>query len=222
MKWWKQIAFFVAVIVIGVGSFYAYRAITKQRDLRETLLWMDQTYNPHEGGDNFGQGHGWEIHYARKGDTEEVTEKFGQTFTQNGSCDIVIHGVTPAVGIFREVSGETTYKLSLCDIDPNSIKIKTYDLHKDVFNCADPDEVKLYNLSCDNAEVEFRTRNGAPVIKEDSVSTYLKLTGTDHESRKSSTTNELWFIVDDVPYAQRLANALRHAVELCGGTPSKF
>lgn len=222
MKWWKQIAVSLIVIMLGAGSFFAYGGFAKRRDLRETLLWMDQTYNPHEGGDNFGQGHGWEIHYVRKGDTEEVSEKFGQTFTQNGTCDIVIQSVTPAVGVYSEISSDSTYKLSLCDIDPNSIKITTYDLHKDVFNCADPDEVKLYNLSCDNAEIEFLTRDGIPAIKEDGVNTFLKLTGSDHESKKSSTTNKMWFIVDDVPYAQRLAKALRHAIELCGGTPSKF
>ncbi len=222
MKSWKPIAVSFAVIILGVGSFLAYRAIAMRRDLRETLLWMDQTYNPHEGGDNFGQGHGWEIHYARKGDVEEVTEKFRQTFTQNGTCNIVIHSVTPALGVYSEISTDTTYELSLCDLDPNSIRITTYDLHRDAFNCADPDEVRLYTLSCDNAEVEFLTRNGAPAVKEDSVSTFLELAGSEHESRKSSTTNKMWFIVDDVPYARRLAKALKHAIELCGGTPSKF
>jgi hypothetical protein len=66
MKWWKQIAPSAAVVIPGVGSFFAYRAIAERRDLRETLLWMDQTDNPHEGSDNFGQGHRWEIHSARK------------------------------------------------------------------------------------------------------------------------------------------------------------
>ena|ERR1700739_1702383 len=106
-------------------------------------------------------------------------------------------------------------------MDPESIKITTFDLHK-AGNCADPEEVKLYSLSCDNAEITFVTRNSAPIIKQESVTTFPKLTGSDHEHRQSSTTNKLWFIVDDVPYAQRLAKALKHAIELCGGTPSKF
>ncbi len=222
MKWWKKAALSFAAIILGVAFFSAYRAIAKQRDLRETLQWMDQTYNPHEGGDNLGQGHGWEIHYMRKGDVEEVSEKFGQTFAQNGSCDIVIHGEAPAVGIFSETSSISTYTFSLCDIDPESIKIKTYDLHKDVFNCADPEAVKLYNLSCDNAEIEFMTRDGAAVVKEDHLETFLKLMGTDHEQRNVSKANKAWLIVDDVPYAQRLAKALKHAVELCGGKASRF
>lgn len=114
------------------------------------------------------------------------------------------------------------YKLNLCDIDPASIKVKTYDLHKDVFNCTDPDEVKSYELSCDNAEIEFLTINGATAINEERVTTYWKLTGKDHELRSVSKTNKYWLIADDVPYAQRLAKALKHAVELCGGKASKF
>ena len=91
-----------------------------------------------------------------------------------------------------------------------------------ISNCADPKEVKLYELSCDNAEIEFLTRNGAPTVSVNNVNTYLKLTGSDHESRNVSKANKAWLLVDDVPYAQRLAKALKHAVELCGGKKSKF
>jgi hypothetical protein len=34
MKWWKG----VVVVVVGVGSFFGYRAIAKRRDLKETLF----------------------------------------------------------------------------------------------------------------------------------------------------------------------------------------
>ncbi len=79
----------------GLGSFLGYRAIAKHRDLQETLLWMDQTYNPHEGGDNFGQGHGWEIHYLRKGNSEGGHSKIqAHTITHDGGCNIVIHSET--------------------------------------------------------------------------------------------------------------------------------
>jgi hypothetical protein len=107
-------------------------------------------------------------------------------------------------------------------LDPASIKVKTYDLHKDVFNCADPDEVKPYDLSCDNAEIEFLISNGTTAINEETVTTYAKLTGADHELKSVSKANKYWLIVDDVPYAQRLAKALKHAVELCGGKASRF
>jgi hypothetical protein len=127
------------------------------------------------------------------------------------------------VGVFSDTPSVTTYKLSLCDIDTDSIKIKTWDLlGKDVFDCADPEQVKLHELNCDNAEVEFMTRNGATVINEEMVKTFMKLTGKDHEFRSVSKTNKAWLLANDVPYSRRLAKALRHAVELCGGQRSKF
>jgi hypothetical protein len=222
MKWWKGVVLFFIVVVIGAGSFFGYRAVAKRRDLKGTLSWMDQTYNPHEGSDNLGQGHGWEIHYLKKGNIEEITEKFNTTVTLDGGCNVVTRSETLPVGVYSELPSVTTYKFNLRDIDPDSIKIKTYDLHKDVFSCADPEQVKDYELSCDNAEIEFLTRNGVTSIDEDRVATFTKLTGSDHESRSSSKTNKSWWLVDDVPYSQRLAKALKHAVELCGGQSSRF
>ena len=219
MKAWQVIAL---VVVLGLGSFFGYHAIAKRRDLKATLLWIDQTYNPHEGGDNLGQGHGWEIHYLRKDNIEEITEKFNTTVTLDGGCDVTTRSETFPIGVFSETPSVTTYKFNLRDIDPNSITIKTYDLHKDVFNCADPEQVKDYGLNCDNAEVYFLTRDGATSINEDSRTTFTKLTGSDHESRSVSKTNKGWWVVDDVPYSQRLAKALKHAVELCGGQVSRF
>jgi len=193
------------------------------RDRSETLLWMDQTYNPHEGGDNSGLGHGWETHYLQKGSLdEEVTEKFNMTFTYDGDCKMVIRDETMPVGVYNETPRITTYTVNLCDIDPDSIKVKTFDSHKDVFNCSDPKDVELFNLNCDSATIKFLTRNGAAAINEEFVETFTKLTGKDHEYRNISKTNMCWLSVDDVSYAQRLAKALKHAVEVCGGKPSKF
>lgn len=222
MKWRKLLVLPLAVVILGLGSFLAYRAIAKHRDLRETLLWMDQTYNPHEGGDNLGQGHGWEIHYVRKGNVEQITEKFNTTFSHDGGCNIVTRSETFPVGVFSEMPSVTTFKLNLSDVDPDSIKLTTYDLHKDVFSCDDPEQVKLYELNCDNAEIVFLTRNGTTAISEDMVTIFTKLTGSEHELRTASKKNKGWLVVDDVPYARRLAKALKHAVELCGGNPSRF
>lgn len=222
MKLWKGAVLLVTIVVLGVGSFFAYRAIARRRDLRETLLWIDQTYNPHDGADNLGQGHGWEIHYLEKGNIEEITEKFNTTVTLDGACNVVTRSETFPVGVYSETPSVTTYKFNLRDIDPDSIKIKTYDLHKDVFSCADPEQVQAYELNCDNAEIEFLARDGATSINEEMVRTFTKLTGSDHESRNASKTNKGWWVVDDVSYSQRLAKALKHAVELCGGRASRF
>jgi len=66
MSNWKRIVVALGVVAVGVAAVVIFRSVQRNRDLAETLLWMDQTYNPHVGGDNFGQGHGWEIHYLRK------------------------------------------------------------------------------------------------------------------------------------------------------------
>jgi hypothetical protein len=199
-----------------------FRSAQHNRDLAETLAWVDQTYNPHQGGDNFGQGYGWEIHYGGRDQEERVTEKFKMTFTRLGACNIVLTSETLPEGVFSETPSVTKYRINLCDIDPGSIKIKTYDLHKDVFSCADAEQVKLYELNCDNAEIEFLARNGSTAISEERVETFTKLTGADHELKTASKTNKCWLTVNDVAYAHRLAKALKHAVELCGGKASKF
>lgn len=213
-----------SLIVLIVAAVFGYRAYSHYRDLTETLQWMDQTYNPHDGGENFGRGHGDETHYLQNSQlhTEQVTEEFRNTFTYKGDCKIVIHDETVPVGVFKTVYTNGDYTLSLCDVDPNSIKIKTYDLHNDVFNCADPEQVQLYNLDCTSAEIEFHTRNEVPKIEDDGVTTYAELTGSDHEARYHNKASKGWFVVDDAAYAQRFAKAFRHAVELCGGKGSKF
>jgi hypothetical protein len=210
------------LLCVCVGLGLGYRLYSRHRDLKETVVWVDLTYNPHDGGDNFGRGHGWEKHYVQDGQVEKLTENFNTTFTSPSTCTMVIRSETAAEGIYRATPSLYTYTLNLGDIDPSTIIIKTWDLHKDVFDCADPEQVKMYQLQCDNAEVEFRTRNGAAAISEEGVKTFLELTGTDNESKTSTKTNKAWLVVDDVPYAQRLAKALKHAVELCGGTVSKF
>jgi hypothetical protein len=224
MRWRRWIAISVAVIALGASSFFAYRAYSRHRDLAETLQWMEQTYNPHEGGENLGLGHGDETHYLENSTlhTEEVTEEFRQTLAYKGGCMIVIHDETVPIGVYKTVYGSGDYTLSLCDVDPESIKITTYDFHKDVGGCADPEQVQLFGLDCTSAEIVFHMRNDMPKIKDDSVTIYAELTGTNHELQSHNLMSKGWFIVDDVTYAQRFAKALKHAVELCGGKASKF
>jgi len=114
------------------------------------------------------------------------------------------------------------YTLSLCDIDPATIKIDKFDFHKDIGGCDDPGQVSSFELNCTSAEVEFHTWNAIPKIKDNGITTFANLTGKDHEAKRDSTNSKGWFIVDEVAYAERFAKALKHAVELCGGKQSKF
>src|ERR1700676_324949 len=173
----KRAAPLLTVVIFVVGSFFAYRAIAKRRDLKETLLWMDQTYNRQEGGENYGLGHGNETHYLRGKDrlSEDITQEFHQTFAYKGGCTVVMHHETVPIGVFKNVYTNGDYTFSLCDVDPDSIQIHKYDFHKDIGGCADPEQVQTLSLDCTSAEVEFHTRNEVPKITEDSVATYAEL-----------------------------------------------
>src|SRR5258706_11330608 len=57
-------ALIFGLMIVASASVLAYRAYSRHRDLIETIAWMEQTYNPHEGGENWGRGHGDETHYV--------------------------------------------------------------------------------------------------------------------------------------------------------------
>src|ERR1700675_4642228 len=116
MNRWKWVVLGLAVTAVCVVAAVIVRSIQRNRDLAETLLWMDQTYNPHEGGDNLGQGHGWEIHYLRKGQAEEVTQKFKMTPPRLDRCNIVLNGETFPEGVYGETPSTHRYTMNLCDI----------------------------------------------------------------------------------------------------------
>jgi hypothetical protein len=162
MSHWKWVLAAFGVVIACVAAVIILRSVQRNRDLAETtsldgpdLQFLTRVET------NLGQGHGREIHYLRNGQYEEVTQKFKMNVVRLGGCSIAINSETLPEGIYAEMPSTNKYTMSLCDIDPESIKIKTYDLHKDVFSCDDRDQVKLYELNCDNAEIEFLTRNGA-------------------------------------------------------------
>jgi hypothetical protein len=77
-------------------------------------------------------------------------------------------------------------------------------------------------MNCDHAAMYFKTRNEAGLIDVKSHSVYPGLTGKDHESSSTSKTSNSYLEFDNYDYAKRFAKAFIHAVELCGGKPSKF
>jgi hypothetical protein len=206
---WKWFAFGLGFIAIGVAAIAHLPSVQRKRDLAETLAWMDQTYNPHDDGENLGQGHG---SIALKAETG--TLKVKMSFVRLGGCKIAINR-----GFYSDHPSEA-YTLSLCDIDPVSIKVETFEILPGmvtgwVSNCAD---------NCDGAIVGFLTRDGAAAINEErfEVEVVDRNTRSLRDSRIASKTNTAFLYADDVNYAKRFARALKHAVELCGGKPSDF
>jgi hypothetical protein len=216
MRNWRRFGLWVGLIVVCVATIIIVCSVQRHRALAETLLWMDHTYNPHDGGHNFGRGHGSVVNST---DTGEITIKM--SLVRLGGCKI-------AIKEFWETNPTATYTLSLCDIDPVSIHITTFDAHNyvaDVRTCADPELVTLYHLNCDSAALGFITTDGARVITREEMRINVEdLRSHAREMRsekRTSKTNEAVLLVDDVAYAQRLAEELKRAVELCGGKPSK-
>jgi len=159
MEMKRRISVIAVLLVIIAAIILVYPPLQRRRDLNETLQWIDQTYNPPAGGDVFQQGHGWERHYVSQTDrTEKLTEEFHTTFSSRDGCNVVIYSETSPLGVYSETPSQSEYTFNLRDIDPSSVKIKRFDLHKDVFDCSDGEQVQLYNLNCNAGEVYFKSR----------------------------------------------------------------
>jgi hypothetical protein len=175
--------------------------------LTETLAWLDSTYNPHSDAGG-APGHGIKKIYK----DGKLLMQTTTTFTYD-RCQITLHTKDdpPVTQIYSEV-----YNFSLRDIDPNTIKLGKFD----------PDP--CCNGLAGVAEIEFETRNQSPLM--DKLQRYepplmddmAKLEGYDHEGKKNTKTFVSEFYIDDTEYGNRFVKAFRHAVGLCGGTPSPF
>jgi hypothetical protein len=98
------------------------------------------------------------------------------------------------------------------------VKVKS---HLGDFACGDTAE-EINALNCDHAAMYVSTRNQAGTMTEKFHTSYPKLMGSDHESSNTRKSNSLFFEFDDPAYAKRFAKAFVHAIEICGGKPSKF
>ena len=67
-------------------------------------------------------------------------------------------------------------------------------------------------MQCSVAEMEFETRNQAPLMDVASHTVYPKLKGDEHDVNTNSKTFVAEFYIDDTEYANRFVKAFRHAV----------
>ena len=193
-------------------------ACSRDNELTETLAWMDNTYNPHKDVfDAYGHGHtGWYAPNNSNPYDEVLVSGSTETFTYDG-CQMTLRiEDDPAAEALRDVHSTRSYTFNLRDINPQSIKITPY-TRRGGFRCDTAPEA-----DCDHAEITFFTRNEAPLIDEDGHTIFLKLQGSDHESKSKQKGEQGYFEVSEVEYANRFAKAFRHAVELCGGKPEPF
>jgi hypothetical protein len=210
------------LIVPPLAAALVFLSCSKQnRELSETLQWMDNTYNPHE---TWSYGHGKTGWYApdKSGQSAEILVWGStETFTYNG-CDLKLRiEDSPQDTAHQSVQGSYLYSFNLRDINPQSIKLNTYS-HMGDFRCEDYKPDELGNMRCDHARIAFSTHTEAPLINVETHAVYPGLQGKDHTSYSKKKDTSAFFNVDDVQYAPRFAKAFRHAVELCGGKASPF
>jgi hypothetical protein len=221
----KLLAVFTSIAVVlpaTQGSPVLGQQRTSDSDLSETLTWMDNSYNPHQGVSGaYGHGRtGWYAHKDGSAYGEYLVYGSTETFTYN-SCQMTLHFEdNRAAEASKTIYSSHSYSFNLRDINPQSIKMSTYS-HLGGFECErfglDP-----VRDDCDHAEIAFTTRLEAPLIDEDWDIIHSELQGSDHENKSTSKGKNGHFEVDDVEYAKRLMRAFRHAVELCGGNPEPF
>ena len=191
----------------------------RKEKVSDDLQWMNNTYNPSgiaEGG-NPGHGRsGWYVK-GRNGDSETLAEGTMQTFSSDG-CKITTW-IEPDLAAQRDIETELILKFTLRDIDPDTIKIKTYS-HFGGFLCEDYSaaEREAMGIDCDHAEMTASTRNAASVVDEESHEIFKKLAGKDHDSYGKIRESRVYFGFDDIDYATSFARTFRDAVIECGGT----
>ena len=201
--------------IVMIASWWSCRLFAQdaQPSLAETLAWMDSTYNPHDkaGG---AWGHGREEIFS----DGKPFRRRASSFTYNG-CEITLQQQgDPAAPLYSELYTSSTFRFNLRHIDPKSVKLYFFDPRYGGLSC----DFDLGNMVCSIAEMEFETRNQQPLMDEDLHLVWPKLSGSEHEARKSTKSFVGSFYIDDAEYAKRFAKAFTHAVTLCGGTPSPF
>jgi len=176
--------------------------------LTETLLWMDNTYNPHE----HYLGHGrWETYSVGK-----LFQRRFARFTYDG-CKLTFS--TTGGVLAEQYQDNSSLSVNLVDLDPSSIHTKAYSSQTAGIACeASPS----LGMDCDVAEMTFETRNQVPLMETRHHFVYPELKGKDHDSYAEGKSFEAGILIDDVKYAARFEKAFRHAVALCGGRPSAF
>jgi len=190
----------------------------QNRKLSDDLSWMNNTYNPNDGNGGIGQGKsGWYVP-SRNSGTEKFAAGTIQTFASDG-CQITTWTEDDPSAEAREMYTFITLRFNLHDIDPGTVKLKTFS-HNGGLDCGQfsAEEREAMQLDCDHAELVARTRNASADVEEDYHAVYPKLTGPEHDTYSKSKSSEVYFEIGNVDYANHFATAFRDAVIQCGGT----
>lgn len=178
-------------LIIVLFLTLAQQPTTTQPSLKETLTWMHNF-----AADNASQviGQSTENNQDCKLGTSNCQQRHDETTFDSQGCDATIKW---SITFDYKDHGTYTHKVSLKNLDPNSVKIV-----KDR-----PFEIAVLAETINNEKLI--TQSFAPP-KESTLGT----------STQTQAFVELVFSSQE--YANRFAKALRLAIRLCGGKPSAF
>ena len=169
--------------------------------LTETLLWMDNTYNPHE----HYLGHGrWETYSVGK-----LFQRRFARFTYDG-CKLTFS--TTGGVLAEQCRDNSSLSVNLADLDPTSIHTKAYSSQTAGIAC---EAFPSLGMDCDVAEMTFETRNQVPLMETRHHFVYPELKGKDHDSYAEGKSFEAGILIDDVKYASLLAVPLTTIHQPC-------
>jgi len=173
-------------------------------NLKETEDWITNTL---EHGDR-GRGYGtFSEHFT----DEKSNSETGIHITFDG-CEMTV--TSNKQGGVNTISSYIIDRITLKDLDPHTIKIAPAASKYGGLTCYTNDD------SCDEATISIETRDAKPLVRSEFGGTYKDSSLNSGKVTRSYEHTQIE--VSDPPYAKRLAHALAHAIELCGGRPSSF
>jgi hypothetical protein len=210
------LAFAVSLSVACTRS-HSSSSQAEQPDLKETIEWINQTYNPDPDKISY-KNHGvFDSQTVEKGIYVTLDRK-RTTLRLDGCAATIEEKQDPNLRMSTDVHlVSETETFNLGDIDPTRIKIEKVASTADAMLCDDAP-----TSTCDEADIGLHTRNQKEAIKSHRVMEYPKLTGADHMSVTDSMGDSAFLFVNNLEYLPRLVTALKHGIELCGGKPSSF
>jgi hypothetical protein len=193
----------------------------RNRELSDTLAWMDNTYNPSKGTSRDG-GHGEMVFYTKQFGKQILFFRRTESFTSDG-CQMTLQTKDDPSSEISQVSYiDSSVRFNLRDINPQSFKMSTYDPRYAGNSCESFDPDTIATMHCSVAQLDFLTHSEAPLVDKRTHTIFPNTEGSGHETTEASKDRKAYFVFDDSEYASRFAKAFRHSIELCGGKPEPF
>ena len=163
---WQVGLFFGGEFLLGLAltSLILGTASKKQEgpSLSETVAWIEQTYNPHEGG----RGHGHVSSYRQSPDPrgKPTYTESAETISAKGCAFTLRIDDDTSASTSGKTQWVSTFSFNLTDVDSKSITVTASDSRLGT-SCSDAEVGKSGGSSCDQANIDFSIQNDAPLVE---------------------------------------------------------